>query len=220
MVPTSAKSETPGRGFVITGIVTMVVAVLGVVIATTLLGGSVDLEGLSRDVVTEGASESEVPGRIGFRIIEDISSDEGDSMTVGVATGGPSGGLECRILDAGGDEVEVRAGSVNDSFVASGIRSDWEPVVVAEDLPAGEYVAACSAAGEPSGSTDDEGAEPGFKVGRVVTTDDMFDFLRPAFGILAAVAVGGVIGLIGLILMIVGLVVGNRSRREAAGPPV
>lgn len=217
---TPAQPKPPGRGFVITGIVMMVVAVLGVVVVTTLLGGSLDLEDLDRDVVVTGAAESKVPGRIGFRIIEDISPGEGDSMTVGVATSAPARALECRILDGATDEVELRSGSLNDSFVSAAIDSGWEPVVVAEGLPAGEYSAVCNRVGEPSGAANPSGAAPAFRVGRVVTTDDMFDFIRPAFGIVAAVAVGGLIGLIGLILMVVGLVIGNRARREPPMPPM
>lgn len=201
----------------------MVIAVLGAGIATVAFGGSVNMDTISRDVVVAGAGESEVPGRIGFRIIEDISSDEGDSMTVGVATNSATGGLDCQILDVTGGEVAVRPGSVSDSFVSANIDVDWEAVVVAEDLPAGEYSADCTIAGEPSDSSEPSGTSgnpPIFRVSRVVTIDDMFDFVRPVFGIFAAVAVGGVIGLIGLILMIVGLVIGNRARRGPPGPSV
>ena len=140
-------------------------------------------------------------------------------MTVGVATDTTTGALDCQILDVTGDAVDVRPGSVSDSFVSASIEVDWEPVVAAEGLPAGEYSAVCAGVGEPSGSATTGGVPPSFGVSRVVTVDDMFDFVRPVFGIFAAIALGGVIGLIGLILMIVGLVIGNRSRRGPPGPP-
>lgn len=140
-------------------------------------------------------------------------------MTVGVATDTTAGALDCQILDVTGGEVDVRSGSVSDSFVSASIDVDWEPVVVAEGLPAGEYSAVCASVGEPSGSATTSGTLPRFRVSRIMTIDDMFDFVRPVFGIFAAVAVGGVIGLIGLILMIVGLVIGNRSRRGPPRPP-
>jgi hypothetical protein len=204
---------------VITGIVMMVIAVLGAGTATVLFGGSVNVDDITRDVVVTGAGDSEVPGRIGFRIIEDLSEDEDDSMTVGVATDTEAGGLDCQILDVTGGELDVRPGSVSDSFVSASIDVDWEPVVVAEGLPAGEYSAVCESVGEPSGSATTSGTQPRFRVSRVMTIDDMFDFVRPVFAIFAAVAVGGLIGLIGLILMIVGLVIGYRSRRGPPGPP-
>jgi hypothetical protein len=213
------KSGRSGRGFVITGIVMMVIAVLGAGTATVLFGGSVNVDDITRDVVVTGAAHSEVPGRIGFRIIEDLSAEGDDSMTVGVATDTATGRLDCQILDVTGDEVDVRPGSVNDSFVSATIEVDWEPVVVAEGLPAGEYSAVCASLGEPSGSATKGGTPPTFGVSRVVTVDDMFDFVRPVFAIFAAIALGGVIGLIGLILLIVGLVIGNRSRRGPPGPP-
>lgn len=202
----------------ITGIVMMILAVLGVGLSTVILGGSIDVDEFGRDVVMTGSSDSEVPGQIGFRIIEDISSGEG-SMTVGVATDASSGELECRVLDVSGAELETRAGSVSDSFVSASIDADWEPVVVAEDLPAGEYSVTCEPVGEPSESALGGSDPASFRVGRIVTVEEMFDVVRPVFGIFAAVALGGLVGLIGLILLIVGLVMGNRARRGPPRPP-
>lgn len=51
------------------------------------------------------------------------------------------------------------------------------------------------------------------EVGRVVTMGEVFDFAKPAFGIIAALVLGGFVGFVGLVLLVVGLVIGNRARR-------
>lgn len=217
--PTPTKR--PGRGFVVSGIVIMAVAVVGVVVVTALLGGSLDLDGFERDVVPVGPSEVSVPGQLGFRVIEDMD-DPRITMTVGVVlspdTSTVRNAATCVITDPSGEEATVRPGSESDTFSSSDISGGVSPFIVAEDLPPGEYTARCELEGEPSDLAGGKDTEVTLGVARVVTAGEVFEFAKPAFGILAAVVVGGFIGLVGLILLIVGLVIGNRARKAPPGP--
>lgn len=205
----------------IVGIAMMVVAVLGTIVAIALLGGSLDLDGLDREVVVTGSSEAIVPGEVDFKVIEDID-DPGATMNVGVVvdplTGAVQNATRCRVTDAGEDEVELRTGVASDNYTSAREGAQDRPLVVAEDLRAGEYRARCEFSGEPVDMAGVEGRQVTFEVARVLTVDEVFAFARPAFGIVASVVVGGFVGLVGLILMIVGLVVGNRRNRSDAVP--
>jgi hypothetical protein len=191
----------------------MALAALGVTIAVVILGGQVDLDAFSRDVAITGSAESEVPGRVGFRVIESLSSEH-EAMTVGVAVSGGRTDVDCEIVSVEGEPVPVRRGGSGDTIVSPDVDTGWDVVVVARDLPPGEYSAACTAGGEPSGTSGDR-----FTVGRVVTVSEVFDFAGPAFGVLAAVVLGGLLGVLGLVLLVVGLVTGNRARRQQSQPP-
>lgn len=191
----------------------MALAALGTTVAAMVFGGRVDLDPFSRDVAVVGARESEVPGRVGFRVIESLSSGE-DRMSVGVALSGDNPGVECEIRSVGGEPVALRRAGNGDTLVSPEVDTGWDVVVVARGLPPGEYSAACTAAGEPSAASGER-----FTVGRVVTMSEVFDFAGPAFGVLAGVVLGGLVGLVGLVLLVVGLVVGNRARRQQAQPP-
>jgi hypothetical protein len=205
--------STPGRGFVIAGIVLMALGALGAIVAVAVFGGRVDLDAFDRDVAVVGARESEVPGRVGFRVIESLSSDE-DRMSVGVALSGGSPEVDCEIRTVGGAPVPVRRAGDGDTVVSPEVDGGWDLVVVARDLEPGEYTAVCTAGGEPSGTSGER-----FTVGRVLTVSEVFDFAGPAFGVLAGVVLGGLLGLLGLVLLVVGLVIGNRARRRQAQPP-
>ena len=209
----AGSRTSPGRGFVISGIVLMALAALGTTVAVAVFGGQVDLDAFDRDVAVVGARESGVPGRVGFRVIESLTSDE-DHMSVGVALSGDSPEVECEIRTVGGAAVSVRRAGSGDTVVSPEVDAAWDPVVVARDLPPGEYSAACTAGGEPSDSSGER-----FTVGRVVTVSEVFEFAGPAFGVLAGVVLGGLVGLLGLLLLVVGLVIGNRARRQQAPPP-
>ncbi len=229
--PNATDAPRPGRKLVISGIVVMVIAVLGVGVATAIMAGSIKLDQYDRDIVFSGPTDSHVPGRIHFKVIEDISSGSDDDMTVGVAASASSAGFKCQISDSSGAEVEERPGSIDDSFISGDIDPDWKPVVIAEALPPGEYSAECSETGEPTDgsapggdagggdSSGDAGSAPSFTAGRVVTLNEMFDTAKPVFALLAVVGVGGLVGLTGLILLIVGLVIGHRSRQTPPYPP-
>ena len=60
----------------IAGMVLMALAVVGVVVAVAVFGGRLDLEGFNRDVAITGAADQEVPGSVGFRVIESLSSEK------------------------------------------------------------------------------------------------------------------------------------------------
>lgn len=178
-----------------------------------VLAGRVDIKDFTRDVVVKGDRAQKVPGRVAFRVIESLSSAE-ETMTVGIALSGASADLDCAIETRGGRPVQVRPGTGSDTFADSGIKSSWKAVVVAEDLPPGDYVAECERSGESSTTQPRT-----FAVGRVVTGDDLLAFAGPALWALAAAVVGAVIALVGLILLIVGLVRGKQAREAARQPP-
>ncbi len=203
--------KRPGRGLVVSGIVVMALAVLGVVIVFIVFAGRIDLNSMSRDVAIAGSAEHEVPGQLGFRVIESVSSDQ-DTMTVGVGVSTPSTEVECEVLTVRGEPVDLRRGTSGDTFLSSDIDADWTVAVVAEDLAPGEYSATCDVSGEPSSVGGER-----FTVGRVVTLSEVFDFAGPAFAVVAAIVLGGFVGLVGLILLIVGLVRGSRARRQPPG---
>lgn len=209
------KQRQPGRGFLITGMVLMALSFLGVGATVAILGPRVDLNDFSRDVAINGQLESGVPGQIGFRIIESLSSDD-DTMTVGVAVSSSSTAIECEVVDVQGNPTDVRRGSSADTFVSADVDTSWTVVVVAEDLDPGEYSARCDLGGEPS-----EAAGSRFTVGRILTTSEVFDLFGPALGVLVAVVVGGLAALTGLILLIVGVVRRNKANKQppAGGPP-
>ncbi|MGI9576737.1 MAG: hypothetical protein ACR2OH_00890 [Microthrixaceae bacterium] len=207
------KKSQPGRGLIITGAVLMAVGVLGIVLTVGILGSRLDLESFSRDVAINGELDSAVPGQIGFRIIESLSSDD-DTMTVGVALNSSSTAFDCEIVDVRGESILVRRGSSNDTFVSGDVDADWTVAVVAEDLDPGEYSARCEAEGEPSAAPDAQ-----FTVGRILTESEMFGLVGPVFGILGAIVVGGLAGLVGLVLLIVGLVRRNKADKLPPSPP-
>ncbi len=197
----------------------MAVAVLATIVVIALLGGSVDLDGIDRDVVVTGASEADVPGEVGFKVIEDIG-DPDATMNVGVVvdplTGAVHNATRCRITDSEGDPVDLREGMGSDTYTSEREGESDRPLVVAERLRPGEYRAVCGFSDDPVGGDGEPGVERTevtFGVARVLTTDEVFALAKPVFGIVAAVVVGGFVGLVGLILMIVGLVIGNRSGR-------
>jgi hypothetical protein len=205
-----AGVKQAGRGLVISGIVLMALSVLGVAVTVAVVGRGLDLNEFGRDVAINGQLDSDVPGQIGFRIIESLSSDE-DSMSVGVAVSSASTDIDCEIVDVRADPVPLRRGSSTDTFVSPDINSSWTVAVVAEDLEPGEYSARCEVSGEPSAA-----GSPQFTVGRILTTSEVFDLFGPAIGILVAIVLGGLLGLVGLILLIVGLV--RRSRAKKSPP--
>ena len=219
----------PGRGFVVSGIVLMVLAVAGAVLATLALGGSLDLDSFDRDVVLPQGSSAAVPGSLEFRVIEDIDSPE-RTMRVGVLlrpdTASVHNATSCTITDEFGVEVALRGGVESDTFASNRLPTDVRPFLVAKDLGPGDYTATCAVdpaadTGEPSGPSGEpsegeavpSGTEVTIEVGRVVTMGEVFDFAKPAFGIIAALVLGGFVGFVGLVLLVVGLVIGNRARR-------
>ena len=210
-----ATEETPraGKGFLVAGAVLMVLAVLGVGAVVAVFGSRLDLDEFARDVAINGDLESGVPGQLGFRIIESLSSDD-DTMTVGVALSTTSPDVDCVIVDVRGEEVAQRRGSAGDTFVSPDIDGSWTVSVVAEDLAPGEYSARCEVSGEPSAAAGDR-----FTVGRILASSEVFGLFGPLLAIGGAVVIGGVLGLIGLVLLIVGLVRRSRSGRRDASPP-
>ncbi|MEZ5239845.1 MAG: hypothetical protein R2716_13160 [Microthrixaceae bacterium] len=208
--PMSQPRRRPGRGFVVAGIALMALAVLGVVVVAALVGGSLDLDRLDRDVVTDGPARTDVPGSVGFRVLEDLGA-AGSGMSVGVLVlpdrAEVRDAVECSVADSSGEEQDVRTGVASDSFVSPELDGRAAPLVVAVDLPPGSYEATCDTTGDTPG--DIEAA-----VGRVVTAGEVFDFARPAFGLVAAIVLGGFLGLVGLILLVVGLVVGSRAQQQ------
>ncbi|MCP4436963.1 MAG: hypothetical protein GY812_15895 [Actinomycetia bacterium] len=205
--PKARPARPPGWGFVVSGIVLMVMGVVAAVVTVAVFGPRIDVDGFTRDVVITGNAESAVPGRVGFRVIESLSS-EGDTMTVGVAVSNASTAIECTVVNVQGDPVDLRRGSSTDTVVNPQVDTSWTVAVVAADLAPGDYSAVCDAAGEPSAT---RGAE--FTPTRVVTTTEVFEFAGPAFAILGAIVVGGLLGLLGLILLVVGLVKRSKARR-------
>lgn len=186
----------------------MASAVVGIVLVVAVFGSRIDLDQFSRDVAVTGNYESAVPGQIGFKVIESLSSDD-DTMTVGVALSSPSTALDCEILDVRGEPLPVRRGSSNDTMLASDVGAAWTVAVVAEDLEPGEYSAACDVAGEPSSVPDAR-----FTVGRLLTDDDVLGMVVPLLAMGAAIVLGGIVGLVGLILLIVGLVRRNKAKKS------
>lgn len=188
----------------------MATAVVGIVVVVAVFGSRIDLDEFSRDVAINGNIESAVPGQIGFRVIESLSSDD-DTMTVGVALSSPSTELDCEILDVRGNPLTVRRGSTNDTMLASDVSASWTVAIVAEDLAPGEYSAACDVAGEPSAVPDAQ-----FTVGRLLTEDDVLGLAVPLLAVGGSIVLGGIVGLVGLVLLIVGLVRRNKAKKPPA----
>lgn len=137
----------PGRGFVLSGVVLMVLAVAGAVLATLALGGSLDLDSFDRDVVLPQGSSAAVPGSLEFRVIEDIDSPE-RTMSVGVLlrpdTASVHDATSCTITDEFGAEVTLRDGVESDTFASNRLPTDVRPFLVAKDLGPGDYTATCA----------------------------------------------------------------------------
>ena len=206
-----------GRGLIVAGGITLGIAILASFVSTLILGRSFDPDRLTRDVVLNGAADSELPGQVGFRVIEDLSSDD-DLMSVGLVLDPDTGALRnsttCRVLTVDGEEVPSRSGSDLYTFLDPELGSDSSPFIVVEDLQPGEYSAVCEQTGEPS---DTDGAT--FTVGRVMSASDLLGLFTPVLGVFAAIAVGAVVGLVGLVLLVIGLVMNSRSRRGPPQPP-
>ncbi len=214
--PTPPGPPRKGRGFVVAGGVLLGLSIIGVAISILVLGRSFDPDSLTRDVVASGPVTADVPGRVGFRVIEDLSAPD-EAMSVGVAlepeTAGVYNATTCSFLAADGTEVVTRNGGDLETFLAPEFDSDTTPFVVADDLEPGDYSVECSTSGEPSAAT-----EARFTVGRVVSASELFGIVGPVLWIVVAVGVGAVVGLVGLVLLVVGLVQNNKARRGPPGP--
>jgi hypothetical protein len=80
-------------------------------------------------------------------------------------------------------------------------------------LEPGDYRATCEYLGEPSQSRGGN-----FTVGRTFGSQDFDEFAGPLFGFLGVVALCGLLFITGIVLLIVGLIRGSRSRRQPPGP--
>lgn len=193
----------------------LVVSVVGGLLGTVVLGSNVstNLLGLE-DIAIEGSSDRLVPGEIPFSVLEPLDGDDDVEMNVGVAVGASTGPEPtCSIQGADGDEVPLDSARSDDLLLDETGRYEDFDVLGRARLGPGDYTATCSTRGEPSASS---GAS--FTVGRVLTTDDVLGFIGPVFGIMAVLAIAGLLFLIGLVLLIVGLVQRSKARRSPLGP--
>lgn len=193
----------------------LVVSVVGGMVGTAVLGSNVstNLLGLE-DIAIDGSSDRLVPGEIPFSVLEPLGGDENVEMNVGVAVGASTGPEPtCSIQDADGEDVPLDSARSDDLLLDETGRYEDFDVLGRARLGPGDYTATCSARGEPSASS---GAS--FTVGRVLTTDDVLGFIGPVFGIMAVLAIAGLMFLIGLVLLIVGLVQRSKARRSPLGP--
>ncbi len=210
----ATKPRRPGRGLTISGIVIIVISVVGGVAGVAAFGGSMDIESFERDVFVEEPSIVSIPGEVRFRVLEPLSGGD-ETMSVGVGVSLRRLGTECSITTDSGEEVATRPAAGDDSFLDPLLTDEYSVEIVAKDLGPGDYLATCTGDGEPSLQDDS------FTVGRVLTMDEIFDVFGPVFGAVGALAVAGLVGLLGLILLIAGLVVSSKAKRSAQlpGPP-
>jgi hypothetical protein len=201
-----------GRALLIAGAVMMVVSILGGVIGTLLVGSGATFGDFEREVAIEGSSDRIVPGRIPFSVVDPINGGDGE-MSVGIAlssTAAPE--PDCSIEDSEGATIElVRSVSGESLLDQSGQYLDYTVVGTAR-LAVGDYEAVCAADGEPSASSG-----VSFTVGRVFGFSDFSDVVGPVFGIIGIWLIAGLVFIVGLVLTIVGLVQGSRSKRPPMG---
>jgi hypothetical protein len=199
---------------VIAGSVLLVLSVLVGIVGTSLTLGRVDFQEFSRDVVIPGPDAVLIPGRIEFSVDEPLGSGSG-AMTVGVAT--TSTGVPvptCTLSTAAGRDIRLSNAGIDDTLVND--TGGRYRVVGRSRLEPGDYVAECRVAGEPSQAT----RSGEFTVGRTLGADEMGQVLRPFFWFVGVVGVAGLMFVVGLVMLIVGLVMRSRSRRDGvAGAP-
>ena len=88
---------------IVSGIVVIVVSVLGGTIGTAMLGSGIGFSQFERDVAFDGPGDRLVPGTLSFSVLEPLDESNAD-MTVGVALSDDSTPEpDCALADVDGD---------------------------------------------------------------------------------------------------------------------
>lgn len=209
--PTGPPFDPPrrrGRGLIISGIVLIVVSLVGGFGLGALAVSSIDLAEFERDVIIDGSGDRLVPGEIEFRV-PDLSG--ADSMRVGVAfSSSPTDPPDCSIVDEEGDEIPLDDAVLDAELYDVNNRYPGYQVQSTARLPTGAYTARCD--DEADGSSDGLS----FTVGRTFGFDDITGVFGGLFAAIGVAIVAGLLFIVGVILLIVGLV--QRSKGDRPGP--
>lgn len=192
----------------------ILIAVLGALVGTAILGPSLGFGDLERDIATDGSSDRLVPGTISFSVNESLDDAAEDQMTVGIAlSSDASPDPVCTLTDDGGTAIELDPPITNQQLLDPEY-TDYVLVGSAR-LDPGEYEATCEVDGEPSSSSG-----LSFAVGRSFGMEDVTGMLRPLAGLLVVLGVAALMFIVGVVLLIVGLVQRSKSKRPPyqAGP--
>ena len=199
---------------IVTGIVLIVVSVLGGTIGTGMLGSGLGFSQFERDVAFDGPGDRLVPGTISFSVLEPLDESNA-AMTVGVALSDDTGTEPtCSLAHSAGDPVDLQVAAYDEQLLDMNGRYSGYDVVSIARLEPGEYELTCESATEPSASSG-----LSFTVGRVIGVEDVTSMLGPLAWMLVVWSVAGLAFLIGVVLLIVGLVRRSKANRPISQGP-
>lgn len=199
---------------IVTGILVIVVSVLGGTIGTGMLGSGLGFSQFERDVAFDGPGDRLVPGTLSFSVLEPLDESNA-AMTVGVALSDDSAPEpNCTLADADGEAVRLQVAAYDEQLLDMNGRYSGYDVVSIARLAPGEYELSCESATEPSASSG-----LSFTVGRVIGVEDVTSMLGPLAWMLVVWSVAGIAFLVGVVLLIVGLVRRSRASRPVPQGP-
>ncbi len=199
---------------IVSGIVVIVVSVLGGTIGTAMLGSGIGFSQFERDVAFDGPGDRLVPGTLSFSVLEPLDESNAD-MTVGVALSDDSTPEpDCALADVDGAAVALQPAAYDEQLLDMNSRYPGYDVISIARLEPGEYELSCESATEPSASSG-----LSFTVGRVIGVEDVTSMLGPLAWMLVVWSVAGLAFLVGLVLLIVGLVRRSRANRPLPQGP-
>ena len=204
-----APGPVPGRSLLVAGVVLVTVSFMVGVAGMAFAVRTVDPTRFERNVIPVGATRSQVPGEVEFRVDEPLrAGSDDDVMSVGIVTSGSGPLPVCTMTGPDGEAVELRSPRGGEVWLRD--QSRQVDVVEVARLGPGRYSTTC----ERSGS-----GRRTFEVGRVIGEQDVRGLALPLLGVLGLTLLAGLVFLVGGTLAVVGLVRRARWRREQAGLP-